>query len=99
MYVFVAALTYSDFGYIKAFWNREQLSWIAAHISAYEYFVGVTRILVPDTLNLSASFSPSLYYSHLSPVLSFSVFFQALCQQIIPYTFSITEFLSLTART
>jgi transposase len=49
-YVFVAALPYSGFGYIEAFWNREQPSWIAAHVNAYEYFGGVTRILVPDNL-------------------------------------------------
>jgi transposase len=49
-YVFVAALPYSGFGYVEAFWNREQSSWIAAHVNAYEYFGGVTRILVPDNL-------------------------------------------------
>lgn len=47
-YVFVAVLPYSGYGYVEAFLDRAQQSWIAAHVSAYEYFGGVTRILVPD---------------------------------------------------
>lgn len=50
VYVFVAVLPYSGYGYVEAFLNREQQSWIAAHVNAYEYFGGVTRILVPDNL-------------------------------------------------
>jgi transposase len=49
-YVFVAVLPYSGFGYVEAFWNRDQSAWITAHVNAYEYFGGVTRILVPDNL-------------------------------------------------
>ncbi len=49
-FVFVAVLPYSGFGYVEAFLDRTQSSWIAAHVNAYEYFGGVTRILVPDNL-------------------------------------------------
>jgi len=49
-YIFVAVLPYSGYGYVEAFWNMEQESWIAGHVNAYEYFGGVTRILVPDNL-------------------------------------------------
>ena len=49
-YVFVAVLPYSGYGYVEAFLNQTQPSWIAAHVNAYEYFGGVTRILVPDNL-------------------------------------------------
>jgi len=49
-YVFVAVLPYSGYGYVEAFLNQTQSSWIAAHVNAYEYFGGVTRILVPDNL-------------------------------------------------
>lgn len=49
-YVFVAVLPYSGYGYVEAFLNQTQHSWIAAHVNAYEYFGGVTRILVPDNL-------------------------------------------------
>lgn len=49
-FVFVAVLPYSGYGYVEAFLNQTQPSWIAAHVNAYEYFGGVTRILVPDNL-------------------------------------------------
>lgn len=49
-YVFVAVLPYSGYGYVEAFLNQAQPSWIAGHVNAYEYFGGVARILVPDNL-------------------------------------------------
>jgi transposase len=50
IYVFVSALPYSGYAYAEAFMTREQESWIAAHVNAYNFFGGVTRILVPDNL-------------------------------------------------
>ena len=49
-YLFVAVLPYSGYAYAEAFLNREQEAWTAAHVNAFEYFGGVTRILVPDNL-------------------------------------------------
>jgi transposase len=49
-YVFVAVLPYSGYAYAEAFLSMEQESWIAAHVNAYHFFGGVTRILVPDNL-------------------------------------------------
>jgi len=49
-YIFVAALPYSGYGYVEAFFDQTQQSWIAAHVNAFEYFGGVTRIIVPDNL-------------------------------------------------
>jgi transposase len=49
-YVFVAVLPYSGYTYVEAFLSQDQQSWIQAHINAYSYFGGVTRILVPDNL-------------------------------------------------
>ncbi|NLL87188.1 MAG: IS21 family transposase [Syntrophomonadaceae bacterium] len=49
-YVFVAALPCSQFAYVEAFLSMDMESWITAHIHAYQYFGGVTRILVPDNL-------------------------------------------------
>lgn len=49
-YIFVAVLPYSGYGYVEAFLSRDQSAWLAAHVNAYEYFGGVTRILVPDNL-------------------------------------------------
>lgn len=49
-YVFVASLPYSGYSYAEAFMTMKQESWIAAHVNAYNFFGGVTRILVPDNL-------------------------------------------------
>ncbi len=49
-YVFVAVLSYSAYAYVEAFSSQNQESWITAHVNAYTYFQGVTRILVPDNL-------------------------------------------------
>lgn len=47
-HIFVAALAYSQYPYVEAFIDERQPSWIAAHVHMYEYFGGVTKILVPD---------------------------------------------------
>ena len=49
-YVFVAALPYSGYAYAEAFLSQNQEAWITAHVNAYAYFSGVTRILIPDNL-------------------------------------------------
>jgi len=49
-YLFVAALPYSGYAYAEVFLSRVQDAWLAAHVNAYAYFGGVTRIVVPDNL-------------------------------------------------
>jgi hypothetical protein len=49
-YIFVAVLPYSGYTYVEAFLSQNEQAWIGAHVNAYEYFGGVTRILVPDNL-------------------------------------------------
>ena len=49
-YVFVACLPCSMYGYAEAFPDMKSQSWIEAHVHAYEFFGGVTRILIPDNL-------------------------------------------------
>ena len=49
-YVFVASLSCSSYSYVEAFLSMNMESWITAHVNAYKFFGGVTRILVPDNL-------------------------------------------------
>ena len=49
-YIFVAVLPYSGYAYVEAFMSQNQEAWISAHVSAYSFFGGSTRILVPDNL-------------------------------------------------
>lgn len=50
VYLFVAVLPYSGYAYAEAFMGQDQEAWITAHVNAYSFFGGVTRILTPDNL-------------------------------------------------
>lgn len=49
-YLFIAVLPFSGYAYTEAFLDMKQEAWINAHVHAYQYFGGVTRLLVPDNL-------------------------------------------------
>jgi transposase len=49
-YVFVSCLPCSLYSYAEATPDMKTRHWIQAHINAYKYFGGVTRILTPDNL-------------------------------------------------
>ncbi|MCR3922394.1 MAG: IS21 family transposase [Firmicutes bacterium] len=49
-FVFVASLPCSLYSYAEAFPSMVTENWITAHIHAYQFFGGSTRILVPDNL-------------------------------------------------
>jgi transposase len=61
IYIFVSALSYSQYAYVEGFLNQKQASWITAHTNMYKYFGGVSKILVPD--NLRTGVSKSDWYS------------------------------------
>jgi transposase len=50
VYVFVAVLPCSGYAYAEGFLSQNTESWISAHVHAYEFFGGVTRLLIPDNL-------------------------------------------------
>lgn len=52
-YVFVACLPCSMYSYAEATPDMKTASWIQAHIHAYDYFGGVTRILTPDNAKVA----------------------------------------------
>ncbi len=47
-HIFVGVLSYSQYPYVEAFISEQQAPWINAHIHMFEYFGGVSKILVPD---------------------------------------------------
>jgi transposase len=49
-YIFVAALSYSQYAYVEAFLAQDQECWITAHVNMYRFFGGVSKLLVPDNL-------------------------------------------------
>jgi len=50
IYVFVAVLPCSGYAYTEGFLNQNMESWITAHVHAYQFFGGATRLLIPDNL-------------------------------------------------
>jgi transposase len=49
-YLFVSVLPCSCYAYAEACTDMRSESWILCHVHAYNYFGGVTRILIPDNL-------------------------------------------------
>lgn len=49
-YVFVACLPYSGYAYAEAFFSMNEECWITAHVNAFRYFGGITRIIQCDNL-------------------------------------------------
>ena len=50
VYVFVAVLPYSGYTYVEGFFSRNLENWIKAHVNAFQFFGGASRILTPDNL-------------------------------------------------
>ena len=47
-YVFVATLPWSGYTFAEAFLRMDAEAWVNAHVHAFEFFGGVTPIVVPD---------------------------------------------------
>jgi len=63
--VFVATLGASSYSYAEAFMSEKLESWITAHCHAFEYFEGVTAIIVPDNTK-TAVLKPCRYEPELN---------------------------------
>lgn len=57
---FVGVLTYSQYAFVKAYMDKKTNNWIKAHIQMFEFFGGVTPMLVSD--NCSKSCKERLVY-------------------------------------
>jgi transposase len=61
VYVFVAALSSTQYAYVEGFLSQNQECWIAAHVNAFNHFGGVPKVLVPD--NLKTGVDKASWYS------------------------------------
>ncbi|MDD3339251.1 MAG: IS21 family transposase [Lachnospiraceae bacterium] len=66
-WLFVGVMTYSQYAYVEAFINEKTKAWITAHIHMYEFFGGVTPMLVPDNCTTAVNHQKSDWYT---PVLN-----------------------------
>ncbi|WP_161790299.1 IS21 family transposase, partial [Pseudomonas aeruginosa] len=53
--VFVGVLGGSSYTYCEATWSQRIRDWISSHVRMFEYFGGVSRILVPDNLKAAVT--------------------------------------------
>ena len=49
-YLFAAVLPCSCYAYVEVCEDMKSTNWLLCHVHAYEYFGGVTRLLIPDNL-------------------------------------------------
>jgi len=64
--VFVATLGASSYTYAEAQESQAMKSWIGGHVRAFEFFGGVTEILVPDNAKTAIT-SPCRYEPDINP--------------------------------
>lgn len=64
--LFVAVLGVSNYTYAEASYTQGLEDWIAAHVNTFEYFRGVTEIIIPDNLK-SAVVKPCRYEPKINP--------------------------------
>ena len=50
VYIFVAAMSYSQYCYAEGFLRMDEDSWIWAHVHLFEFLGGVPKTVVPDNL-------------------------------------------------
>jgi len=65
VYIFVAALPASSILYAEPLCDMKMENWIQGHVSAFEYFGGVPRLLVPDNAK-TAAIKASRYEAELN---------------------------------
>lgn len=63
--IFIAALGASNYTYAEAVWSQDLFNWVEAHVRAFEYFGGVTELVIPDNLKSGVTI-PCLYEPELN---------------------------------
>ena len=53
--IFIGVLGASNFAFAEATWSQELPNWIGSHIRMFEFFGGVSELLVPDNLRSGVS--------------------------------------------
>lgn len=63
VWLFVGVLTYSQYAFVEGFMNEKQKNWIKAHVHMFEFFAGVTPILIPDNCTTAVNHHKSDWYT------------------------------------
>ena len=62
-WIFVGVMTYSQYAFVMAFMDEKTNNWIKAHIRMYEFFGGVTPVLVSGNCTTAVNHSRSDWYT------------------------------------
>ena len=61
-WIFVGVLTYSQYAFVKAYMNEKTDNWIKAHVQMFDFFGGVTPMLVSDNCTTAVNHKKSDWY-------------------------------------
>ena len=62
-WIFVGVLTYSQYAFVKAYMNEKTDNWIKAHVQMFDFFGGVTPMLVSDNCTTAVNHKKSDWYN------------------------------------
>ena len=62
-WIFVGVLTYSPYAFVKAYMNEKTDNWIKAHVQMFDFFGGVTPMLVSDNCTTAVNHKKSDWYN------------------------------------
>ena len=62
-WIFVGVLTYSQYAFVEAFINERTNNWIKAHNHMFQFFGGVTPMLVSDNCTTAVNHDKSTWYT------------------------------------
>ena len=62
-WIFVGVLTYSQYALVKAYMNEKTSNWIKAHVQMFDFFGGVTPMLVSDNCTTAVNHEKSDWYT------------------------------------
>ena len=62
-WIFVGVLTYSQYAFVKAYMNEKTSNWIKAHVQMFDFFGGVTPMLVSDNCTTAVNHEKSDWYT------------------------------------
>lgn len=75
--IFVAALGASNFTFAEATWTQQLSDWISSHVRAFEFFGGVSEIIVPDNLksgvNKAHRYEPELNLTYQNMAMHYAI--------------------------
>ena len=62
-WLFAGVMTYSQYAFVMAFMNERTSNWINAHVRMFEFFGGVTPVLVSDNCTTAVNHQRSNWYT------------------------------------